>query len=228
MELWGQKTCRVWFPAQNAIVHIPADQLTPIENTPGINSEQLTFIATAARIADTLTQDTLLAPIESSVIPLPHQIQALTRATSNDQVRYLLADEVGLGKTIEAGLIIRELKLRGLVQRVLVIAPKGLVTQWVAEMKTHFNEDFRPLLPGDFSGFRRISGEENPWRSHNQVICPMDSVKPLEKRRGWSQAKVSEYNQDRFDGVTTAGWDLIIVDEAHYKDKEICLIDTHR
>ncbi|GIW56406.1 MAG: hypothetical protein KatS3mg082_2810 [Nitrospiraceae bacterium] len=62
-------------------------------------------------------------------------------------MRYLLADEVGLGKTIEAGLIMRELKLRGLVRRTLVIAPKGLVTQWVAEMRTHFAEDFRLLIP---------------------------------------------------------------------------------
>ncbi|OSM08496.1 putative helicase domain-containing protein [Magnetofaba australis IT-1] len=177
--------------------------------------ELISFISTASRIADTLTHDVLLAPIESSVIPLPHQIHALTRAMSGDRVRYLLADEVGLGKTIEAGLIIRELKLRGLARRVLVLAPKGLVTQWVAEMKGHFNEDFRLLMPSDFAGYRRIAGEENPWRTHHQVICPMDSVKPLEKRRGWSRAQVAEYNHDRFDSLVAAGWDLIIVDEAH-------------
>ncbi|MBF0214601.1 MAG: DEAD/DEAH box helicase, partial [Magnetococcales bacterium] len=122
---------------------------------------------------------------------------------------------VGLGKTIEAGLILRELKLRGLVRRVLVIAPKGLVTQWVAEMKTHFNEEFRLLLPGDFEGYRRIAGEENPWRAHPQVICSLDSVKPLEKRKGWSRQQLAIHNRDRFDGLVAAGWDLIIVDEAH-------------
>lgn len=67
-----------------------------------------------------LEQDVL---IKSAVIPLPHQIRALSRATTNDHVRYLLADEVGLGKTVEAGLIMRELNLRGLVRRMLVIAP---------------------------------------------------------------------------------------------------------
>jgi SNF2 family DNA or RNA helicase len=91
-------------------------------------------------------KNSLLAPIESSVIPLPHQIRALSRAIANDRVRYLLADEVGLGKTIEAGLIMRELKLRGLVKRTLVIAPKGLVSQWVAEMRAHFNEHFQLVL----------------------------------------------------------------------------------
>lgn len=214
-HLWGGSVCRVWLPDQDAIVRVPADQLIPLEQAPGMGQEQVSFIATAARIADTLTHDVLLAPIESSVIPLPHQIHALTRALSGDRVRYLLADEVGLGKTIEAGLIIRELKLRGWIRRVLVLAPKGLVIQWVAEMKGHFNEDFRLLMPSDFAGYRRIAGEENPWRTHHQVICPMDSVKPLEKRRGWSQAQVAEYNQDRFDSLVAAGWDLIIVDEAH-------------
>ncbi|RMH39588.1 MAG: hypothetical protein D6689_16090 [Deltaproteobacteria bacterium] len=69
---------------------------------------------------------------------------------SGDCVTYLLADEVGLGNTIEAGLILRELTIRGRVRRVLFVAPTGLVIQWVSEMRTHFQEDFRLLLPGDF------------------------------------------------------------------------------
>ena len=79
-------------------------------------------------MADALTQDVLLAPIESSAIQLPHQIRALSREIFSDRIRYLLANEVGLGKTIEAGLIMRELKLRGLVAHTLIVAPKGLVT----------------------------------------------------------------------------------------------------
>jgi SNF2 family DNA or RNA helicase len=149
----------------------------------------LTYVAAAARVTDALTQDLLLAPMASSVIPLPHQIRALSRAISGEQVRYLLADEVGLGKTIEAGLILRELKLRGLVTRTLVVAPKGLVTQWVVEMRTHFGEDFRLLVPSDFSAYRHIAPSDNLWRSHPQVICSMDAVKPIESRRGWSAAQ---------------------------------------
>ena len=83
---------------------------------------------------------------------------------SDDCVRYILADEVGLGKTIEAGLIMRELKLRGMARRTLVVAPKGLVMQWVAEMCTHFAEEFRLFIPSDFSAFRRIAREDNVWR----------------------------------------------------------------
>jgi superfamily II DNA or RNA helicase len=183
-------------------------------------------------VADALTQDVLLAPIESSVIPLPHQIRALSRAIANERVRYLLADEVGLGKTIEAGLIMRELKLRGLVKRTLVIAPKGLVSQWVSEMRFHFGETFQLVFPEDIKTLRRIApvtgpgndekGNLNPkilpanaWQMFSQVVVPMDSVRPLDKRRGWSAAQVGEHNRERFEDLISAGWDLVIVDEAH-------------
>lgn len=213
--LWGETTCRVWLPGRDSVVRVPASRLASLEDSGTGTADGIAYVASAARVADALTQDVLLAPIESSVIPLPHQIKALSRAIAGDRVRYLLADEVGLGKTIEAGLILRELKLRGLVKRVLVIAPKGLLTQWVAEMRTHFNEDFRLLIPSDFSAYRRIAKEDNIWQSHPQVVCPMDSVKPLESRRGWSAKQVADYNQERFEDLVSAGWDLVIVDEAH-------------
>ena len=213
--LWGKTTCRVWLPGSDSVVRIPAVNLRSLEDTTTGTPAQIAYLAAATRVADALTQDVLLAPIESSVIPLPHQIRALSRAISSDRIRYLLADEVGLGKTIEAGLIMRELKLRGLVARTLVIAPKGLLAQWVAEMQTHFGEDFRLLIPSDFSAYRRVSREKNMWRSHDQVICSMDSVKPMDKRRGWSQDQIAEYNSERFEDLISAGWDLVIVDEAH-------------
>ena len=177
--------------------------------------DRITYAVAAARIADALTQDVLLAPLEAGVIPLPHQLYALTRAMAGDRIRYLLADEVGLGKTIEAGLIFRELKLRGLVKRVLVVAPKGLVTQWVQEMQTHFGEEFRLLTPSEFSSWRNLTGAENIWRQFDQVVCPVDSIKPVERRRGWSREKLEAYNQERLGDLIDAGWDLIICDEAH-------------
>ena len=154
--------------------------------------DRIAYAVAAARIADALTQDVLLAPLEAGVIPLPHQLYALTRAMTGDRIRYLLADEVGLGKTIEAGLIFRELKLRGLVKRVLVVAPKGLVTQWVQEMQTHFGEEFRLLTPSEFSSWRNLTGAENVWRQFDQVVCPVDSIKPVERggvgpERSWKR-----------------------------------------
>ena len=214
-ELWGDAHCRVWLPVTEALVRVRAERLEPAARAAVPGKAWLAYVAAAARVAEALTQDTLLAPIESSVIPLPHQIQALARATGGNVVRYLLADEVGLGKTIEAGLIMRELKLRGVVRRTLVVAPKGLVNQWVAEMRTHFAEDFRAFIPSDFPAFRRIARADNVWRTCDQVVCPMDAVKPLDGRRGWSRERVAEHNRDRFEDLTAAGWDLIIIDEAH-------------
>jgi len=131
--------------------------------------------------------------MESNVIPLPHQIHALSRAISGDRVRYLLADEVGLGKTIEAGLVIRELKLRGLVRRTLVVAPKSLAMQWVAEMDTHFNS----------------------WMRFPQAIVTLDAVKLLTRRRGWSKEKIQAYNRNRYERLVQGQWDLIVADESH-------------
>lgn len=230
--LWGETICRVWFPGNDSVVRIPASRLKPLEGAGNGTPDEIAYITAAARVADALTQDVLLAPIESSVIPLPHQIRALSRAIANDKVRYLLADEVGLGKTIEAGLIMRELKLRGLAKRTLVIAPKGLVSQWVSEMHFHFGETFQLVLPEDIKTLKRIApttatgnggkGNHQPeiqtanaWQMFTQVVVPIDSVKPLDKRRGWSASQVAEYNRERFEDLISAGWDLVIVDEAH-------------
>ncbi|BCV22764.1 DEAD/DEAH box helicase [Moorella sp. Hama-1] len=214
--VWGDSICRVWLPSRDAVVRVRADQLKPLDSSGAMfGPHHVAYIAAAARVADAMARNLLLAPVAADIIPLPHQIQALARAVAGDRVRYLLADEVGLGKTIEAGLIMRELKLRGLVRRTLVIAPKGLVTQWVAEMRNHFNEDFQLLIPGDCSAYRRFTRAENLWRTRDQVVCPLDAVKPITGRRGWSREQVDDYNRERFADLITAGWDLVIVDEAH-------------
>lgn len=217
-QLFGQTYCRVWLTQQDAIVRLRAEMLQSLDEIAGYSSDRIRYLVAAAKVAHALNEDILLAPMEASVIPLPHQIQALTRAISGDRVRYLLADEVGLGKTIEAGLILRELKLRGLVKRILIVAPKGLVSQWVSEMKTHFNEDFHLVLNPSAIAVPPNDDENNtvnPWTIHSQVICPMDSVKPVESRKGRSLKQQAAYNQERFGDLITAGWDLVIVDEAH-------------
>lgn len=230
--LWGQTVCRVWLPNQDAVVRVPRSALRPLsaDLQPEIEAGRIAYVAAAAKVAEVLEGSTsateghvLLAPMESNVIPLPHQIHALSRAISGDRVRYLLADEVGLGKTIEAGLVMRELKLRGLVRRILVVSPKGIATQWVAEMQTHFNEQFQLVLGDDIGTLQRLapqfgkSAEHriSAWSMFDQVIVSLDSVKPMDKRRGWTAERVAEYNRSRFEDLITAGWDLVIVDEAH-------------
>ena len=214
-EIWGETTYRIWLPGKDAVVRARASELKALDSVqPTV--EHILHTAAAAKLLDALEDNLLLAPIQSSVVPLPHQLYALNRAMSRDRIRYLLADEVGLGKTIEAGLILRELKLRGMAKRILVVAPKGLVRQWQAEMRLHFGEQFQFIEPAELSAFRQWrNDEENLWRLHDQVICSLDSVKPLEGRRGWSLEQLTTYNRERFEDLISASWDLVIIDEAH-------------
>ncbi|MDQ0286779.1 superfamily II DNA or RNA helicase [Desulfofundulus luciae] len=216
VNLWDQTVYRVWVPGRDSIVRLSGNELSPITRSEGYSRERLIYTVSAARSAESLAQpDVLLAPLEGSVTLLPHQIYALSRAISGNRVRFLLADEVGLGKTIEAGLIMRELKLRGLVRRTLVVAPRGLVTQWVQEMETRFRERFHLIMPAEVTALSYLEGDANVWRRFDQVVVPMDAVKPVQSRRGWTSEQVSRYNRERFENLISAGWDLIIVDEAH-------------
>ena len=214
--LWGASFYRIWLQQYDQVVKVAADDLLHPQQAQGdLNlgaGHFISWLAVAARIANAQHEDVLLAPIESNVIPLPHQLKALNKAMSRKQVRYLFADGVGLGKTIEAGLVMRELKLRGLANRILVAAPKGLVSQWVSEMQTHFNEEFTLVIPGEQ---KPLDEQDNIWQRYDQVVCPVDSIKPVEKRKGWSLKQIHQYNKQRFDDVLAAGWDLVVIDEAH-------------
>lgn len=215
-DLWGEVVYRVWLPVTATVAHVPAAELAPLASA-APDLAQVLHAAAAAKVLDALADNLLLAPSHSRVVPLPHQLYALQRAVSGARVRYLLADEVGLGKTIEAGLILRELKLRGLVKRILVVAPKGLVRQWQAELHLHFGETFRFIEPAELAAFRQAAtdADDNLWRQHDQVICALDAVKPLEGRRGWSLEQLQAYNRERFEDLLAAAWDLVIIDEAH-------------
>lgn len=216
-QTWGETYYRVFLPETNETRQVPSALLLPLESgAPTLAA--LRYAAAGARILEALATDSLVAPLKGRLIPLPHQLYALSRAMSGSQVRYLFADEVGLGKTIEAGLVMRELKARGRAKRILVVAPAGLQTQWVQEMKGHFDEEFRLVQPGQFGAFRQFSGldeRENLWTHFNQVVTSLDAVKPMESRCGWSQEQVERYNRERFNDLVTAGWDLIVIDEAH-------------
>jgi SNF2 family DNA or RNA helicase len=226
-SIWNETVLRVWLPTKDAIIPARETDLAPLASLEPTENEIL-HTAAAAKLLDALEDNLLLAPIQSSVVPLTHQLHALNKAMSAERIRYLLADEVGLGKTIEAGLILRELKLRGMVQRVLVVAPKSLVRQWQAEMRLHFGESFRLIEPAELAALRSFvssavpgdrsgTGErdDNLWLMHDQVICSIDSVKPLEGRRGWSLERLATYNRERFEDLVAASWDLVIVDESH-------------
>jgi len=213
-ELWGMTTCKVIDMTSNNVYSVNAENLAASGAASAASEPFVRFVAAWCKVKNVLANGTVFDTSES-VLPLPHQRYALERAMATNDVRYMLADEVGLGKTIEAGLIIKELKTRGLIERVLVVCPKGLVTQWEAEMTEKFGERFTIISPEDYATLKKINPDQNVFTQFPLVISPMDAIKPLEQRTGWTQEKIDQYNGDRIEAVVAGGWDLIIIDEAH-------------
>lgn len=211
-EAFGVASVRIWHPATKRIAVVAETDLGSGPE-PDPTSVLIASVA-AARIADALAAGALIAPTQSVVDPLPHQLRALSRCVASDSTRMLLADEVGLGKTIEAGLVITELVLRGLVKRVLIVAPKGLVAQWQGELVHRFGEEYVALSSAEVGALagRR---EDNFWLAYDRLIVPLDAVKPVESRRGWNPERLERYNIARSTNLAAAGWDLVIIDEAH-------------
>jgi superfamily II DNA or RNA helicase len=209
--LFGKQVARVMLEGGSSIHTVPLDILRS-EHAFDLSSALSTIAG--ARIWNALGSDLFLAPLVSQVLALPHQFRVLRKAMHGFPVRMMLADEVGMGKTIEAGLLLKELKLRGMIERVLVLAPKSLLLQWIVEMDTLFGEPFDLVLPGDWGADVGLRGE-NAWKRYSQIVTSVDSVKPKESQRGWTQEKIARYNVERFHDLIGAGWDLAIIDESH-------------
>lgn len=214
IEMWGYTSYKVFNPATGRVYKATEEQLNTSGSTIKYDENYLRYVALLSKIKNE-TAGGFLSALASGIIPLPHQLHVLNRAMETNNIRYLLADEVGLGKTIEAGMIIKELKSRGLVQRVLVVCPTGLVTQWASEMQEKFHEKFHVILPSDYDTIRRLTDAEDVYGQYDQVISPMDSIKPIEKHAGWTDERVEKYNEERIYSIINSGWDLIIIDEAH-------------
>ncbi len=129
--------------------------------------------------------------------PLPHQLEAVYEYFLKvPRIRFLLADDPGAGKTIMAGLLLKELKTRGLVKRTLIVTPANLTFQWQREMKDKFREAFH-VVRGDVL---RAGYGSNPWAEQDQVVTSVSWVSRVE---------------DAKESLLRTNWDLIIVDEAH-------------
>jgi superfamily II DNA or RNA helicase len=132
----------------------------------------------------------------SRVDPLPHQLEAVyDYLLKVARVRFLLADDAGAGKTIMAGLLIRELELRGLAERILIVCPANLAFQWQRELREKFDAKFLVLKGQDI----RDQFGVNQWLERNRVITSLDLAK----------------RQDILPGLRQVHWDLVVVDEAH-------------
>ena len=153
------------------------------------------------------SQDDLVSLGQSQVDIKPHQVSVVHKVAQNYPHRFMLCDEVGLGKTIEAGMALKELRAKSDVKRVLVIAPPNLVRQWQFELKTKFNETFSILNTTTVNSMRENGYDGNPFAHPAyppNVICSSRWV----SGRRWRDLCVE------------AHWDMIILDEAHHARRQ--------
>ncbi|MDI6776738.1 MAG: SNF2-related protein [Syntrophales bacterium] len=124
-----------------------------------------------------------------------YQIETVSNVLKRFRGRVLLADEVGLGKTIEAGMLMKEYLIRGMIKRIIILTPPTLISQWQEEMQTKFGLDF--------STTEDVSYRDNPqdfWQGHDRIIASINTAK----------------SRKNFEIITSLNYDLVIVDEAHY------------
>ncbi|HEX2066110.1 MAG TPA: SNF2-related protein, partial [Candidatus Thermoplasmatota archaeon] len=133
---------------------------------------------------------TTLAQLRRKIKILPHQVKAAIKVLNQLQGRAILADEVGLGKTIEAGIVMKELVARGKAKSILILTPASLAGQWQQELWDKFGERFVRHDDEEFKGFSR----------HDKIVASIDT------------AKSPQHSRD----IIAREWDLVIIDEAHY------------
>ncbi len=133
---------------------------------------------------------TTLPQLRRKIRILPHQVKAAIKVLNELQGRAILADEVGLGKTIEAGIVMKELVARGKAKSILILTPASLASQWQGELWDKFGERFVRHDDDDFRGFAK----------HDKIVSSIDT------------AKSAQHYAD----IVGREWDLVIIDEAHY------------
>jgi len=178
-------------------VHEPVLNATPEKEPFDGDPKKFRLGIEALRLALAYEYDPYFSLSIARVDPLPHQLEAVyDYFMALSRIRFLLADDPGAGKTIMAGLLLKELKIRGLVKRTLIVSPANLCFQWQREMKDKFHENF-DIMRGEIL---RATYGSNPWQEKNQVITSISWVSRIE---------------DANESLLRSHWDLIIVDEAH-------------
>ena len=178
------------------------DKLNLLETTPDTepfdgDSKMFRLGIEAMRLQLAFEYDPYFSLSIARVDPLPHQLEAVYDYFLRlPRIRFLLADDPGAGKTIMAGLLLKEMKIRGLVKRTLIITPASLSFQWQREMKDKFRENFEVIR----SDILRANYGSNPWQDKNQVVTSVSWVSRID---------------DAKESLLRSHWDLIIVDEAH-------------
>lgn len=226
--LFGQEYADVFIEPSGPVQRVPVSSLRPS----GVSQEHIEmkpaplFLAKIAAhsLQSLMSQQGVISAANFRITPLPHQILAVDFVLGQFKPRAVIADEVGLGKTIEAAMIFEELKLRRQARRVLIITPAGLTRQWQDELSQKFGEQFVVIDRALFGALREVNGQEtNLWTLHDQVITSLDFIKPrrIHLDLGERERKRREqHNREVFDRMISAGWDMVIMDEAHKLSKD--------
>jgi len=191
-----------WEVASADLLAVYDDPFELIEQRPVVVPYQGWLRREAFRLLDAYRNDPTAALSNSRIEPQGHQISVALRALEKPQARLIISDEVGLGKTIEAGLVLKELRARGVLDRVLIITPASLMTQWQTELRSKFNEPFTIYDGLMLRELRQRFPNTNPWnlRGEANILCSLQFVRGEREREEISEAE----------------WDLVIVDEAHH------------
>lgn len=229
-SLFGQQYADVFIEPNGPTQRLPLSDLQPLTDPlaalgGGQTTSAQLFMArlAALQLKAMLTQQGVLSAANFRITPLPHQVLAVDFVMNLLRPRALIADEVGLGKTIEAALIYEEFKLRGQARRAIIMTPAGLTRQWQDELAQKFGENFVIYDRTMVSALREIHGTEtNLWTLHEQVITSLDFVKPQRLQPDLSDREYQRreiHNRRIFQNIIEAGWDVAIFDEAHKLSK---------
>lgn len=162
--------------------------------------------------ASTVPDPFLLSPWHGAVKTESYQLYPVLKALAMPRISLLLADDVGLGKTVEAGLILTELIARRRVRRVLVVCPAALQLQWQEELRSKFSLDFTRMDRSQVEALQREMGMDvNPWGTSPRMITSMDYLRQPDVLQKFLSAADAMYRV----GSGLLPWDLLIVDEAH-------------
>ncbi|MGW0547738.1 DISARM system SNF2-like helicase DrmD [Streptomyces altiplanensis] len=174
---------------------------------------------------------TLQAPFRSGVAVEPYQLEPVSRAVGAPRVNLLLADDVGLGKTIEAGLVVQELMLRGRARRTMVVCPAGLTLKWRDEMAEKFGLEFTIVDSEHCARLRRTHGTAaNPFRVHPLTIVSLPWLRGQKAQRLLDE--VIGAPEESSDGEHKRFFDLLVLDEAHHvapaAPKQVYAVDSQQ
>ncbi len=197
-------TRRKGIPESNIRPQLLAPDLFDLlRESDGSESQHFLLALQARRLHYAYRYDELVCLSNARIELLPHQVFVADKVLRGYPHRFLLADEVGLGKTIEAGLILKELRARGAARRVLIITPAGLVSQWVNELRSKFNESFTQIDSTNFNAHLAFCGGdvEQVWRTHHSIVTSLHMLRS---------------NERHSEALLTYEWDLVIFDEAHH------------